>query len=89
MSLLGPGVTFSRVGAPTRARRGLRTGRRLLVAVIAVTADAAAALLLAGHGMAVTFVGVASAILAWVLAGRLTNWQPRSTREAFEDSERR
>ncbi|WP_152648830.1 hypothetical protein [Streptacidiphilus anmyonensis] len=89
MSLLGPGVTFSRIGAPTTARRGLRARRRLLVAAIAVTADAAAALLLAGHGMAVTFVGVASAVLAWVLVGRLTRWQPLSTRKALEDSEER
>jgi hypothetical protein len=66
-----------------------RSRLRLLVAVIAVAADAAAALLLASHGAAVTGVGVASAVLAWVLVGRLTSGQPRSAPKAFDDSELR
>jgi hypothetical protein len=89
MSLVGPGVTPGRIGAPATARPGPRSRRRLLVAVIAVAADTAAALLLASHGAAVTAVGVVSAVLAWVLAGRLTGWQPRPAREDFEDSELR
>jgi hypothetical protein len=88
MSLVGPGVTSGRVGAPAAARPG-RTRLRLLVAVVAVAADAAAALLITSHGAAVTAVGIASAALAWVLVGRLTSGQPRSARRAFEDSEQR
>jgi hypothetical protein len=87
MSLPECGFPHARTDAHV-ATRG-RARRRLLVTALAVALDVAAALLLAGQGLAGAAVGVASAGLAWIITGRLAGWQPQSADEAFDAAERR
>jgi hypothetical protein len=89
MSLLGHGSPHGHFDGPATSPGERTAWRRLLVIVIAVALDAAAATLLVNQGLAGAAVGAASAGLSWILAGRLTGWQPLSAHEAFEDSEHR